>query len=51
MVAENDVQAALQVLVGGGRAPAADEEAELAVLKARARENAKRQRELQRTFA
>jgi hypothetical protein len=44
-----DMQAALQLLVGGGHAPAAGEQAELAALEQVARDNAKRQRELQRT--
>ena len=44
-----DMQAALQVVVGGGQAPAAGEQAELANLEAEARDNAQRQRVLQRT--
>ena len=45
----NDMQAALQVLVGGGRAPAAGEQEELATLEQQARANALRQRALTRT--
>ena len=45
-----DMHAALQVIVGGGGAPAAGEQAELAGLEQAARNNAKRQRELQKTI-
>ena len=49
--ADMAMQAALQVVVGGGQAPAAGEQAELAALESEARDNAQRQRVLQRTGA
>jgi hypothetical protein len=45
-----DMQAALQLLVGGGHAAAAGEQAELTTLEQQARDNAARQRVLQRTW-
>ena len=47
--ADMNMQAALQLVVGGGHAPAAAEEAQLVALEQQARDNARRQRELQRT--